>query len=638
MRYNEFVNEAPMNPSAYNAALTTGQDSGVKVGFEFEVHAKSEIFMGQTKEKTRSMKQMYELWNDNWGYMLPFEAQSTYNIDWFDKTFKPKPAFKFNSLQEAIDNALKDRVAELRKLFEMIPEKTREVFIPLTMRMSEVHNAKGSVQQFLFMKHFHSLVEDAYYEEDMDGGRFDAASLAYSKSKAALESIENITKTIYIRYYLNVFDLIDKDNVDKTGYFESRFDIVDTKSFNRALDDFNDNSDELDEEELYAKAAPVMAQHIKTLTANKVHVFKEYHQRNKNLKDWYIEPDGSLSADESNDASLEIVSPPLSAAEAVKSLKGFYALAKQLGLYTNKTTGLHINVSIPKKLDILKLAVFLGDQYVLNYFNRQDNRYATSVLDGLKKGIASERDDIKQENPQDQLRMLQSLANDEASSHTASISQSANGKYISFRHAGNDYLNDFEGVYNVLGRFVRAMIIASDPNMYRREYFTKLSAMVQGPAQLGGAPVNPTMSIIRQKGLPMVSVYAVRLLAAPEGYYKKQIQQFLKIPVDPNTTEMIPVQVVADKFAELADYEFDITDYGAREQKNAEGFRMTFLPSNATQLDQLLKTKSVIRWVSKPRSYNDGLLFVAAIEYVPLKNPEIVNRVKQIMRSANVGK
>ena len=226
-------------------------------------------------------------------------------------------------------------------------------------------------------------------------------------------------------------------------------------------------------------------------------VFKEYHQKKKNLTDWYIEPDGSL-VPKDGDGAAEVVTPPLPAKTAMDALTKFYQLADQLNLYTSKqnNTGLHINVSIPEKLDVLKLAVFLGDQYVLQQFGREDNEYAQSVMQDLIRRTQPQKADdltkVKTIKKKDifgkpitqtkiNYKMLGKLANDITDDHVASISN--NGKYISFRHSGGNYLGEYQKVYNTVGRFIRAMIIASDPNAYANEYQTKLYKLLQPALQ-----------------------------------------------------------------------------------------------------------------------------------------------------------
>jgi hypothetical protein len=253
-----------------------------------------------------------------------------------------------------------------------------------------------------------------------------------------------------------------------------------------------------------------------------VHIFQRYHQRGKNLTDWYIEPDGSLDPNNDYDATAEIVSPPLPAAQAVDALKRFYAMAAQLNLYTNSSTGLHINVSIPDRLDVLKLAVFTGDQHVLQQFGRQNNDYAVSSQQSIAGRVASGSPVLKTKTakkpgvlgqPKTQttldVKSLQRIAQAATGAHTASISD--NGKYISFRHAGGDYLQNYTSVFNVVGRFIRAMIIASDPTLYAQEYQTKL-AKLAGTSPAASPSTVPTMlQTIRTQGMPVIQLDVMRL-------------------------------------------------------------------------------------------------------------------------------
>jgi len=198
-------------------------------------------------------------------------------------------------------------------------------------------------------------------------------------------------------------------------------------------------------------------------------VFDRYHQADKELDRWYIEPDRSLKPNP-DDTSCEIVGPPTPAAKAMSDLRSFYSLANSLQLYTNSSTGLHVNVSIPAELDVLKLAVLLGDQYVLQSFGRANSTFAQSVMARLQK------DELPQVTDIDQYRsILGRLVDQASSSHFASINW--NGKYVSFRQAGGDYLANQTQIENTVGRFVRAMVIASDPGAYRNEYIKKLTAM-----------------------------------------------------------------------------------------------------------------------------------------------------------------
>lgn len=222
----------------------------------------------------------------------------------------------------------------------------------------------------------------------------------------------------------------------------------------------------------YRGGAEFIKSLLEPIVQRPVHIFTGYHQARKNLTDYYIEPDGSLRPNP-GDSSAEVVTPPLPPVEAMRVLNDFYAMARNNGMYTGRqnVTGLHINVSIPATLDVLKLAVFVGDEHVLKSFGRDNAAYVYSIYNSLERRSAPPTD-----HP-NKLKYVQDVAKDIASNHQASTSFET-GKYISFRHAGGDYLNDPELVSNTVGRFIRAMIIASDPAAYRNEYLTKVAKLI----------------------------------------------------------------------------------------------------------------------------------------------------------------
>jgi hypothetical protein len=236
----------------------------------------------------------------------------------------------------------------------------------------------------------------------------------------------------------------------------------------------------------YSGAVKVLKPAVEQTMGADVKVFSGYHQETKNMTSWYIEPDGSLHPN-SGDGAAEVVGPPEAPKQALESLKKFYAMAKELKLYTSKrnNTGLHINVSIPKDLDVLKLAVIVGDQYVLKKFGRENNNYARSIMQNLQSTGGRK---VGSTVPSDtttpfgstassiDLSMLQQIAKDISRDHFTSVNFT--GKYVSFRHSGGDYLGDYTEILNVVGRFVRAMVIASDPAAYRNEYLKAVTKLV----------------------------------------------------------------------------------------------------------------------------------------------------------------
>ena len=211
-----------------------------------------------------------------------------------------------------------------------------------------------------------------------------------------------------------------------------------------------------------------------------INASKRYHGARREAGHYVVEPDGSLEPDDSNDAGLEFVSPPMPIDEMLSDFNKVVAWAKDKGCYTNDSTGLHINVSVPDfsrdKLDYVKLAILLGDEYVLKEFGREGNTYTKSALKRVKDNIRS--------RPEDAKRLLDSMKAGLSDIASKAVHSGATDKYtsintkdgyIEFRSPGGDWLDaDIPKVENTLLRFVVALDAACDPQKYRKEYLTKL--------------------------------------------------------------------------------------------------------------------------------------------------------------------
>jgi hypothetical protein len=246
-----------------------------------------------------------------------------------------------------------------------------------------------------------------------------------------------------------------------------------------------------------------------------------YHGARREPGHYVVEPDGSLEADDDADGGLEFVSPPMPVNELIEDLKKVKAWADKTGCYTNDSTGLHINVSVPNwdgniaNLDYVKLAILMGDEYVLQEFGRQGNTYCKSALKMVKDHISKQPNDAKA-----LLDKMREHLNTSASKliHSGSTSKytSINTKtgYIEFRSPGGDWLNDnFDKIENTLYRFVVALDAAVDETKYKQEYAKKLykllSAGEEGPNTLayfakyaaGELPKQALVSFVRQAQL-----------------------------------------------------------------------------------------------------------------------------------------
>ncbi len=220
-----------------------------------------------------------------------------------------------------------------------------------------------------------------------------------------------------------------------------------------------------------------------------------YHGARREPGHYVVEPDGSLEGDDDSDGGLEFVSPPLPLDELLSDMQKIRAWAKERGAYTNRSTGLHMNVSVPDmstaKLDYVKLALLLGDEHVLEQFGRAANTYAGSALNKIRS--------IVQNDPEKATALLEKMRGHMEALATKAVhtgetqkftSINTKGNYVEFRGPGGDYLDaNWDKVVPTLLRTVVSLDAAMDPNKYREEYQKKLYKLL-GSAQTKTASPN----------------------------------------------------------------------------------------------------------------------------------------------------
>ena len=633
MRFSEFypVDEAAMNPAAFAQAVEQGQAKGVLVGFEFEVGIPRATFAqnqntAHTADTVAETIRSYNVLNDiNFQQITPEAWDQVFGLR--------QPVNNFSSMTEAYQSYQNGYLDKLRELYNKIPEKQRLKYSDRVLGI-----AKDTVKRRGLKK------TDAGYDHAIQS-----------------EFAELMGRTVYSNNNGNAAEragraLMDASRQDWRGLleyalgqplkeiernFNQLFDYDADQAYRLLqLEDYED--DDYGEDVEYQQAAEFLKPVVEQTMGAPVHIFHDYHQHRKNLTDWYIEPDGSLNANDDRDATAEIVSPPLPAAQAVDALKRFYAMAAQLNLYTNSSTGLHINVSIPDKLDVLKLAVFTGDQHVLQQFGRQDSDYAVSSQQAIAGRVAGGSPVLKTKTakkpgvvgqPKTQttlaVKSLQRIAQDATGDHTASISN--NGKYISFRHAGGDYLQDYTSVFNVVGRFIRAMIIASDPAMYAQEYQTKLAKLAGTSPAASQNTVPAIVQYIRTQGMPVIQLDIMR-------FGKKRTP--LNLAMD-----------AMDGYSDIANTNVIVTGGGnatrsvlaskvQREERKKQiakapadsFFSMLVLPQNLREVETFLKIQITRNpnTIEKRNSWEDSGLAYYTKTSLPVTDPRTMAFVKRI--------
>jgi len=264
-------------------------------------------------------------------------------------------------------------------------------------------------------------------------------------------------------------DWLDAEDLDRMSGVENAYQI--TWPYWTMI-----NSGEVDTDQV--------ADEFSQAVGREVRVNTRYHQAgarpDPSNQFYVVEPDASLRGDDDSDKGLEFVSPPMPIDELLKDLNAIKAWAGRMGVYTNSSTGLHINISVPnysrENLDFVKLALLMGDEYVLDQFGRSSNTYAKSALKIVKDNIRQSSGSAEALLTKMRGHMKDLATKAIHSGHTDKFT-SINTKdgHIEFRSPGGDWLDEnFDKIETTLLRFTVAMSAALNPEAYREEYQKKL--------------------------------------------------------------------------------------------------------------------------------------------------------------------
>lgn len=209
-----------------------------------------------------------------------------------------------------------------------------------------------------------------------------------------------------------------------------------------------------------------------------------YHDIKRTGSNWIVETDSSIEA-KSGDVGIEVVSPPLEIDNALTMFKKSMSTFKKLGAYTNKSTGLHINVSLKGKpeIDFLKLVLLMGEENELKKYNRELNPNAKShikqIIDSSKKYMAMMDSDMDIKDIKD---IIHSFSTRMITGKYASFNFEKYEKdgYIEFRVAGGNYLDmSPTELMNTIKRFVIVLSIAASKEEAQKDYYKKVYKLLQ---------------------------------------------------------------------------------------------------------------------------------------------------------------
>lgn len=324
-------------------------------------------------------------------------------------------------------------------------------------------------------QHWNEYLEDDETEEDNEDEARDRAYEYFIDNEAPDKS------DVFTDY--KVDDIIDEIGAEPVyGYTDAFKDEIYTEDPEQAVPD----DGELDE---YAVQ------------------FVEEELSNRRIEFAEVKNDSSVE-----NIGVEIVTEPLPIEEALENadeILDWIGRSEKINqVFIDDSAGLHINISISQmdEIDPLKLAVFLGDEYTLKVFNRIQNAYSTSQIRKLVSIIKNENaDEIKSLIGKDNDKVINYIGSllDHQSKHMSiNLSKMRDG-YIEFRTAGGgNYHYRTKTIFETVQRFATAMVVASDKQLYRKEYLKKLSKLISrdDPRNPPTAPdLPPVLSKLDQK-------------------------------------------------------------------------------------------------------------------------------------------
>ena len=195
---------------------------------------------------------------------------------------------------------------------------------------------------------------------------------------------------------------------------------------------------------------------------------------------WKLETDGD---------NVELVSPPRDLEYTLEYLpKVLEFIRNEHG--TNSYSGLHIGVSYKglkaKDYDLLKLALFLGEDHVTRQFDRFYNNYAARQVKNLInnqyeiRNAGYELRDLlngSTETKTNLLKLIDKIFYGNRGSFN--VKNLLDKNYIEFRMMGNEgYQHKEKEIIDNVYRMAYAMKIASDPDLHVEEYMKKLAKLV----------------------------------------------------------------------------------------------------------------------------------------------------------------
>lgn len=243
----------------------------------------------------------------------------------------------------------------------------------------------------------------------------------------------------------------------------------------------------------------------------------DYHSNaGTNQEYWRVETDSSIENEGGTGA--ELISPVYNTPkEMLNEMKQLFAWVQRNGGGTNSSCGLHVTMSYnaPDKQAMdanqLKLAVLLGDKYLLSTFGRDGNSYAKSHMGKLKQ--AAEELKANPNNTKSIQAIEQILRKGITSQKFSSIhfkdqtDNDSGNKLIEFRiGGGSDYHMDFNKAAKAVLRYAVTMQAGYENDMYQKDYAKALFRLINNLDKIDTKDIESAKDRFDDDNQPLVDV------------------------------------------------------------------------------------------------------------------------------------
>ena len=494
------------------------------IGFEFEVGVHDD-YRGDDQDDEfdadddePDMEDLWDEFSEEW-----YNGGSTFDFeDWF------RDYLRYNNGLETIKNEFEPRYGAVDNARELLRFKQQEQLRSIRYNINKFGESKiQQIDQYLEQFPDESSLENGgtiaiqnmirFVYNDLNGLSRWSTDAEWQEFYQEI-STETLKKTA-VSAWRSMKTVHDKLNPDPITIedIEEDFDIGDyiyadeeKKEIIEVADDVNDLEDvvkyyDVDVDELRDATSDEWAQDEQEMMSqefndwynqrresgggDKIRYVKNQIRSLPNTRGWTVVTDATAGVD------AEIVTNIMDIPQGIKSLRQIFELIQNNeSLYTDKPTGLHINIGSwsgneYNKVDWLKFLVIYRADRALAEFGRQFNTYAVDQLDAILRDLENNSLQAFYDNLSDINRTVIRMS---PKMSAVNLSKLPSRGHIEIRATGGiEYHLKTQETINQIQRAIRALEIASDPNAYKNEYIKKLYKILGGKRQerLGTTPL-----------------------------------------------------------------------------------------------------------------------------------------------------